>query len=986
MTAPIRSAFRKSFLPLVALLLSMCACSTGLAQGTVATPIFAPNAADSAVPLSVTITCTTLGATIRYTTTGVAPTTSDAVVASGGAVMVGRNLTLMASAWLNGWTPSAVQSATYRVTGAVSGGGKHALGLKSDGKVWSWGAQADGRLGNYQTASLTISSPIQVQQTGAVAFVNAVDVAGGHSHSMAVDSTGQLWAWGDNSNGQVGANSSSNAITAATQVLKSPVFSDFLTGIVQCDAGSNFSLAVEASGQQRVWSFGSQKHGRLGSGSSSGVLPYAQPVELSTGSTLQSIVQVAAGERFGLARHSNGTLFAWGDNAAGQLGIGSTNQQTRAVQVAGFSPPTAIATEIAAGHDHSVAVRVSYTHTDSVTYAGTVWCWGAQGRGRLGNGTTATANKTSPIGPVLKAAGGYLTGIIQVAGGPQHTLALDSNGKVWAWGDNRDGQLGIRQTVDAERPTAVAVLRDVDALELDGIVSIAAGGSVTYDPTTGAVTGISSFSLALKSDGTLYSWGSNGNGELADGTTTKRLGAVASGGSVRFSNRAPTVGLSLNTATSALPGTFTVTATPSDLDGNLSISRVDFFQNGALIGSRTASPWSITTSGLPLGTYNFSASAIDTYGATGTSITGVGTVTLPTITLNANPTVLYEGLGQGNFIISRNNSPPPPVPLTVHFSISGTANAADYQGISASPVVIPAGSAGVSVPMSAILDGFPDGGETVICNIVANAAYLGTPSATITINEPLGSVGVAAVETNAVEPSGSIVAAPARFIVFRTGSGSASVPIAFSGTALRNTDYTAPVGTSIPFAFGETIMEVIITPSSDSTTEGIETITVTISPPAGYLVSGRTSATATLSDLGAKPLISVAASQANAAEPATPGSFLISRTGPTHADLPVAFTVAGSASADSPGDYVRLPAAAIISANASSVEVRVPVIDDYVVEQPETVVVTLTTSALYNRGTSSATVTITDNDQPAAGDTQAPLITLTGPSGASINP
>jgi RHS repeat-associated protein len=213
-------------------------------------------------------------------------------------------------------------------------------------------------------------------------------------------------------------------------------------------------------------------------------------------SGLSSVIQVAAGNYHMLALRSDGTVWAWGSNGSGQLGNGTTTSSGTPVQVSGLTGITSIA----AGGNHSLAVKSD----------GTVWAWGNNASGQLGNGTT-----TSSSTPVQVTA---LSGVATVAGGQSHSLAVTTSGAVWAWGYGADGELGDAATTNASAPVAVS--------GLTSIVSIAAGGS---------------HSLAVKSDGTLWAWGTNSSGQLgnASGVATSvplqvggiaAVAAVAAGG------------------------------------------------------------------------------------------------------------------------------------------------------------------------------------------------------------------------------------------------------------------------------------------------------------------------------------------------------------------------------------------------------------------------------------------------------------------------
>ena len=184
---------------------------------------------------------------------------------------------------------------------------------------------------------------------------------------------------------------------------------------------------------------------------------------------------VAAGWWHNLAAKTDGTVWAWGRNQFGQLGNGTTNQSNVPVQVSNLGGVIGVA----GGSYHSVALKSD----------GTVWTWGFNGSGQLGNGTTA--NSSTPV------RAGTLTGMTSVAAGCNFTVALRSDGTVWDWGQNSNGQLGNGTTTNSSTPVQVS--------NLTGVTAISAGCD---------------HGMALKSDGTVWTWGYNHNGQLGNGSTT----------------------------------------------------------------------------------------------------------------------------------------------------------------------------------------------------------------------------------------------------------------------------------------------------------------------------------------------------------------------------------------------------------------------------------------------------------------------------------
>ncbi|MGC2423221.1 MAG: hypothetical protein WA666_02575, partial [Nitrospirota bacterium] len=178
---------------------------------------------------------------------------------------------------------------------------------------------------------------------------------------------------------------------------------------------------------------------------------------------------------------SDMTVWAWGDNEYGELGDGTTTQRNTPVQVGGLTGVTAVA----GGYDHTIALKSD----------GTVWAWGWNAHGQLGDGTTT--DRYTPV----QVNG--LTGVIAIADGRGHTVALKSDGTVWAWGWNAHGQVGDGTTTDRYTPVQVT--------DLMGVTAIAGGIFQT---------------IVLKSDGTVWAWGWNAHGQVGDGTTTDRYTPV----------------------------------------------------------------------------------------------------------------------------------------------------------------------------------------------------------------------------------------------------------------------------------------------------------------------------------------------------------------------------------------------------------------------------------------------------------------------------
>ena len=256
-------------------------------------------------------------------------------------------------------------------------------------------------------------------------------------------------------------------------------------------------LAAPPAGHVAAWGF--NLWSSLGDGTTTDSSTPVHVVGPAGAGYLTGITAIAAHYLHNLALKSDGTVWAWGSNYFGQLGDGTTTDSSTPVQVegpAGAGYLTDI-TAIAAGCNHSLALKSD----------GTVWAWGYNHYGQLGDGTTT--DSSTPVQVEGPAGAGYLTGITAIAAGDSHSLALKSDGTVWAWGDNYYDELGDGTPEYSEvsymSPVPMQVVGPAGAGYLTGITAIAAG----YKNN-----------LALKSDGTVWAWGSNYFGQLGDGTTT----------------------------------------------------------------------------------------------------------------------------------------------------------------------------------------------------------------------------------------------------------------------------------------------------------------------------------------------------------------------------------------------------------------------------------------------------------------------------------
>ena len=310
-------------------------------------------------------------------------------------------------------------------------------------------------------------------------------VATGSNHSVAFFNNSTVRCWGYNGLGQLGDSSTvSSFVPVRTVVFKnSSGATTGLSGIKAVAAGGHHTLALK--NDDTLWAWGSNDSGQLGVGNI-GVSLVAKKVTGLTGAPFSNISSIAANGKHSLVR-ANGAVWAWGLNSSGQAGRdpASTGASADPLNLSSIYPELQPGiSAIAAGGGFSYAVRADDR---------TVWAWGNNANGQLGNGTTVSSFK--PV-QVMKSAGIPLDGVVQVAAGIQHGLARLADGTVWAWGYNHFGQLGNNKIDDSGYAVKVAT----DAI-----------GTATD------IRAFGSSSMAMIG-GAWYVWGDNSFGQLGIGS------------------------------------------------------------------------------------------------------------------------------------------------------------------------------------------------------------------------------------------------------------------------------------------------------------------------------------------------------------------------------------------------------------------------------------------------------------------------------------
>ena len=336
--------------------------------------------------------------------------------------------------------------------------------LFRDGNLWTWGVGTNGQLGN---AAITNRSTPVTTFTGAT---NWKQVSASDDHTAAIKTDGTLWTWGRNYGGALGNNSATDTSTPVTTFAGG-------TNWKQVSCGQNTTAAIKTDGTLWTWGYGGT--GQIGNNAISN---RATPVTTFAGGT--NWKQVNGGRFHTAAIKTDGTLWTWGLGNTGQLGNAAiTNRSTPVTTFAGGTNWKQVIT-----NGDSLATG----HTAAIKTDGTLWVWGSALQGRLGNGTTTGDIST----PVTTFAGG--NNWKQSSAGSFHIAAIKTDGTLWSWGFGNSGRLGNAVTTNVSTP-----------------VTTFAGGTNWKQVDCGGF-----HTAAIKTDGTLWTWGLGNSGQLGNATTT----------------------------------------------------------------------------------------------------------------------------------------------------------------------------------------------------------------------------------------------------------------------------------------------------------------------------------------------------------------------------------------------------------------------------------------------------------------------------------
>lgn len=340
--------------------------------------------------------------------------------------------------------------------------------IKSDDTLWVWGLNSQGQLGLGD--SLNRSSPVQVG-TGPW-----IDISVSQSGMNAIKSDGTLWAWGENNQGQLGQGNTTD-FSSPVQVGTSTAWSEVskMNG-----SASSGAISAEASPpppppapSYKIYGFGKNDRGQtLNLYGSNKLVP-------TTNYPAAEWASLAGANGTGFGIKSDGSLWSWGYNQLGNMGIGNADQ---------YAGATGSPTRVGTGTNWRKVVSGADYAATAIKTDGTLWSWGAGGTGVLGNNTENWYSSPIQVGTDTNWA--------DVFAGRSTRFAIRNDGTLWSWGQNNRGQLGQNSVTYRSSPVQV-------------------GNQTTW--LNSNIDGGNQWTLAVKSDGTLWSWGYGGRGALGQG-------------------------------------------------------------------------------------------------------------------------------------------------------------------------------------------------------------------------------------------------------------------------------------------------------------------------------------------------------------------------------------------------------------------------------------------------------------------------------------
>lgn len=368
----------------------------------------------------------------------------------------------------------------------VSAGESHTVVLMSNGTVWACGNNSYGQSGGETKNDVTRF----VQMKDSDGFISdATAVSAGSGYTVILRKDGTVWACGRNDYGQLSNNSKKDSSTFVQMQYNSDSGTAAVTDVAAIAAGRSHTVVLKKDGT--VWACGLNDHGQLGDSSTVSRTTLV-PMQDSSSSAMKDVTAIAVGTSHTVILKKDGTVWACGYNALGQLGNNSTTDSSTFVQMqyrSGYSTTAAVtdATAIAAGSYHTVILR-----------DGAAWACGSNNFYQLGNGSQTVTSSSTLV--QMKDNNGSITDATAIAAGSNHTVVLRAGGTAWACGNgNTYGQLGLGSTGSTPY---LFPMKDSTGSTIANATAIAAG---TYH------------TIVLRTDGMLWACGQNYDGQLGNG-------------------------------------------------------------------------------------------------------------------------------------------------------------------------------------------------------------------------------------------------------------------------------------------------------------------------------------------------------------------------------------------------------------------------------------------------------------------------------------
>ena len=352
----------------------------------------------------------------------------------------------------------------------VSAGGGMTAAIKSDNSLWMWGANDNYELGNGGNGNDNYgngNTPYPIQTVPVKIMDDVVSVSCGTFHVAAIKTDGSLWTWGWGANGELG-----DGRTGYDHHVATP--QKIMDNVVAVSCGYNYTAAIKTDGS--LWTWGSNGFGQLGNGGT-GNYEWDVPYQTVPAKVMEGVAAVSCGDYTTAIIKTDGSLWMCGSNYYGMIGNGKS----------GYDANQLLPIKIM---DNVVSVTTSSSVTAAVQSDGSLWAWGDNRNGSFGNGT-----QTGSLTPVK-----IMDGVVSVSGNGSTIGAIKTDGTLWMWGSNASCQLG-----NGGGGNATYNYHDIQTVPvkiLDNVTSVS----------------INTHVAAIKTDGTLWGWGSNLYGQVGIGS------------------------------------------------------------------------------------------------------------------------------------------------------------------------------------------------------------------------------------------------------------------------------------------------------------------------------------------------------------------------------------------------------------------------------------------------------------------------------------